>query len=58
MFFDIIFYTIFNTHESLYTVPGASPADDVGMLLKCRQFTCVVFAAVLQIPAPITKEQL
>ena len=48
---------MFNTPLLFQTVPGARPAADVGKLLKCKQFICVVFAAVDVIPLPIINEQ-
>jgi hypothetical protein len=48
---------MFNTPPLFHTVPGARPAADVGKLLKCKQFICVVFAAVDVIPLPIINEQ-
>lgn len=41
---------MFNTPRLFQTVPGARPADDVGKLLKCRQFICTVFGEDVVIP--------
>jgi len=52
-----LIYAIFKVPESFHTVPGANPTAEVGIELKCKQFTCKVLSAVLDIPVPITCAQ-
>jgi hypothetical protein len=52
VFFDSIFYTIFNTHESLYTDPAGNPEELVGILIIDKLLTNVALHLSVVIPEP------